>query len=310
MVFDLKPSQTMKKHFVTIALLTSVTASAYVPNSEQWFGQGGPVPAVRPVHGPIRPNAASVISESETGSALLPHRPTGDLYYLASPIFWGKEWSDRKFESDKVDGIDRWYGGYTQSNYARMLHGGIGFRGSVIDSNAGPGRGPQNGDLPLAVKEICGLIKERKVPYLGLGSFYPIYLTKKRPAGGACGINVTDWCTGMNTPISFALIYNLDGDKYCDPYDTETHHSQGLSAIANVTARAVADLLTDWDFNGLFDTAGNEVDDKCAWTFNVPYVTFTNGSTWKLQGMWSDEAYAAGTGYPNAGGARGCLDGH
>ena len=71
----------------------------------------------------------------------------------------------------------------------------------------------------------------------------------------------------------------------------------------------MSDHRTDWDFRGFYDQLGNEIDDKCAWTFNVPYVTFTNGSIWKLQGLWSNAAYEAGTGYPNANGERGCVDG-
>ena len=47
-----------------------------------------------------------------------------------------------------------------------------------------------------------------------------------------------------------------------------------------------------------------------AWTFNVPYVTFSNGSKWKVQGEWSNNAYNSGTGYPNRSGQKGCLDGH
>ncbi len=30
-------------------------------------------------------------------------------------------------------------------------------------------------------------------------------------------------------------------------------------------------------------TGGEENRDKCAWTFNVPTVTFSNESVWKIQ---------------------------
>ncbi len=61
---------------------------------------------------------------------------------------------------------------------------------------------------------------------------------------------------------------------------------------------------------GWYDSSGAENGDKCAWTFNVPSVPFTNGTSWKLQGEWSNAAYTGGTGYPNSSGQRGCLDGH
>ena len=61
---------------------------------------------------------------------------------------------------------------------------------------------------------------------------------------------------------------------------------------------------------GLLGDSGNaENGDKCAWTFNVPLVTFSNGTEWKIQGEWSNAAYTAGTGYPNSSGQKGCLDG-
>jgi hypothetical protein len=59
-----------------------------------------------------------------------------------------------------------------------------------------------------------------------------------------------------------------------------------------------------------YDSSGAENGDKCAWTFNVPLVTFSNGSQWKIQGEWSNAAYTAGTGYPSSSGQKGCLDGH
>jgi len=39
-------------------------------------------------------------------------------------------------------------------------------------------------------------------------------------------------------------------------------------------------------------------------------VTLSNGSQWKLQGEWSNNAFNANSGYPNSSGQKGCLDGH
>lgn len=105
--------------------------------------------------------------------------------------------------------------------------------------------------------------------------------------------------------LSFS--YNLDGDSECDIADSLTGHSQGLAAIANHSARALADVQTDSNFLLWSDEFGNEVDDKCSWTFSVPYVTFPDGSKWKLQDLWSNKAYEAGTGAPNIWGQKGCI---
>jgi len=87
-------------------------------------------------------------------------------------------------------------------------------------------------------------------------------------------------------------------------------HSQGLAALANVSAHELSEARTDPSNGGWYDSSGAENGDKCSWTFNVPFVTFSNGSTWKVQGEWSNNAYTSGTGYPNNSGQNGCLDGH
>jgi len=38
-------------------------------------------------------------------------------------------------------------------------------------------------------------------------------------------------------------------------------------------------------------------------------LTFSNQSKWKIQGNWSNAAYTNKTGYPNASGQIGCIDG-
>jgi len=112
------------------------------------------------------------------------------------------------------------------------------------------------------------------------------------------------------TPVQFAFFFNLDGDPGCDPQDTTTGHSQGLAALANVSGHELSEARTDPRNGGWYDSSGQENGDKCSWTFNVPFVTFPNGSSWKIQGEWSNKAYDGGTGYPNSSGQKGCLDGH
>jgi hypothetical protein len=102
---------------------------------------------------------------------------------------------------------------------------------------------------------------------------------------------------------------NIDAEPGCDPADTYgTGHSQGLAAVANVTAHELAETITDPRNGGWYDSSGAENGDKCAWSFASP-VTLKNGSTWKLQMEWSNNAFTAGTGYANRSGQKGCLQG-
>ena len=114
---------------------------------------------------------------------------------------------------------------------------------------------------------------------------------------------------GNGIPVQFAFFWNLDGDPGCDPQSTVKGESQGLAALANVSGHELSEARTDPASGGWYDSSGAENGDKCAWTFNVPYVTFTDGSLWKIQGEWSNAAYTAGTGYPNSAGQKGCLSG-
>ena len=131
----------------------------------------------------------------------------------------------------------------------------------------------------------------------------------KRGNAGYCAWHSAGTCNGK--AVQFAFFFNLDGDPGCDPADTQTGHSQGLAALANVTAHELSEARSDPAQPGrLVRSSGAENGDKCAWTFNVPFVSFPNSTSWKLQGEWSNAAYSAGTGYPNSSGQRGCLDGH
>ena len=77
------------------------------------------------------------------------------------------------------------------------------------------------------------------------------------------------------------------------------------------TAHELSEARTDPVTPGAwYDGSGQENGDKCAWTFNVPSVTLSDGTRWELQGEWSNAAYNTGTGYPNSAGQAGCLDGY
>jgi hypothetical protein len=78
-----------------------------------------------------------------------------------------------------------------------------------------------------------------------------------------------------------------------------------------VTAHEISEARSDpASPSAWYDNSGQENGDKCAWAFNLPFVTFPNGTQWKMQGEWSNAAFTAGTGYPNLSGQDGCLDGH
>lgn len=239
---------------------------------------------------------------------------------VSKAIFWGPSWSSSSFAGDKITGLDAWYTGHSGSNYAATVNeytdtvngghkvGSTGFlhQGSIVDSSTATG----GSSTSAILAEVCKQVTAGKISPDPQGNgYYPVYTDVKRGNAGYCAWHSAGTCNGI--AVQFAFFFNLDGDAGCDPADTQTGHSQGLAALANVTAHELAEARSDPANPGAwYDSAGSENGDKCAWTFNVPYVTFTNGTIWKLQGEWSNAAYTGGTGYPNSSGQRGCLDGH
>jgi hypothetical protein len=230
----------------------------------------------------------------------------------STAIFWGPSWTNSNFVGDKITGLDSWYNGHSGSNYAKTVdeytgtNGQVGattsYGGHIIDASAASG----GGQTSVILAEVCKVITS---PDTSGDGYYAVYSDVGRGNAGYCAYHSYGTCNGQ--PVQFAFFFNLDGDPGCDPQDGTTGHSQGLAALANVTAHEISETRSDPAAPGAwYDRSGQENGDKCAWTFNVSSVAFTNGTRWKLQGEWSNHAYDTGTGYPNSSGQNGCLDGH
>jgi len=229
---------------------------------------------------------------------------------VVQPIYWGTSWGDSNFVGDKITGLTSWYIGFSGSNYAKTSDEYTGPNGTqvgpsntlgsdVIDlSPAGSGA-----KTSTILAEVC-----RKITNPVANGYYPVYVDLQRGHAGYCAYH--GWGTCGSTNVQFAFFWNLDGDPGCDPQDTSGLHSQGLAALANVSGHEFSEARTDPTGAGWYDSRGQENGDKCAWTFNVPLVTFSNNTQWKIQGEWSNNAYNSGTGYPNSLGQDGCLGGH
>jgi len=229
---------------------------------------------------------------------------------VSEAIYWGPSWANSSFVGDKITGLDSWYSGFSNSNYAKTSDEYTGSNGQVgpvvtHDGHLVDLSTAANGSSTSAiVSEVC---KEITNPVSN--GYYPVYVDGKRGNAGYCAYHTFGSCKGVTVQVAF--FFNLDGDGGCDPQDTSGLHSQGLAALANVSGHELSEARTDPDSPGAwYDKKGQENGDKCAWTFNVPLVTFSNGTQWKIQGEWSNKAYDSGTGYPNRSGQKGCLDGH
>lgn len=224
-------------------------------------------------------------------------------------IFWGTSWAS--YSGDKIAGMDLWYEGFNGSNYAKTSDEYTGTNGQVtastnhlghvVDTTASTG----GGSTSAILAEVCKIIKS---PDPSGNGYYAVYTDTPRGNASYCAYHSAGTCGGV--PVQFAYFFQLDGDSGCNPADTSGLHSQGLAAIANVSGHELSEARSDpaspaaW-----YDAQGEENGDKCAWTFNVPLVTFSNNTQWKIQGEWSNAAYSNGTGYANSSGQKGCIAG-
>ena len=284
-------------------------------------GHQTPEADVMGIHWTREEHAARVASGGKRSSPLMTYHGGKILpTVVTKAIFWGPSWANATFAGDKITGLDSWYVGHSGSNYAATVDeytdtvngghtvGSTGFvhQGHVVDTSTASG----GGSTSTILNEVCKQITAGNiVPDASGNGYYPVYTDVKRGNANYCAWHSSGKC-GTQL-VEFAFFFNLDGDAGCDPQDTTTGHSQGLAALASVTAHELSESRSDpASPSAWYDGSGAENGDKCAWTFNVPSVSFPNGTSWKLQGEWSNAAYNAGTGYPNSSGQKGCLDGH
>lgn len=226
---------------------------------------------------------------------------------FVSAIFWGTRWSDPAFAGDKLSGLDQFYAGIGGSSYAAtndeytggngQVGSAVSYGGAVLDPTPAPSRAPKTSAI---LDEVCKMIPDPVA-----NGFYPVYVDQPRGHQRYCAWHSYGSCNGVD--VQFGFFFSLDGDAGCDPQDAWTGHSQGLAALANVSGHEISETMTDPRNGGWYDSSGQENADKCAWTFLAP-VTF-GGTSWKVQGNWSNAAYTSGTGYPNSAGQDGCLQG-
>jgi hypothetical protein len=217
-------------------------------------------------------------------------------------IFWGN-WSS---PGDKITGNDSFISGFGGSSVAQVAteYSGITssstYLGHTTDTTSPPSKALT---VAQAVAEGCSITRNAPDP----SALYLIYTsTGAGTSAKYCAWHSSGTCSN-GAAIQVAYMPNIDGMAGCDPRDTSGLHSQGLAALANVTSHETMEFITDPSASAWYDSGGNEIGDKCAWSFDG-LRTMSNGSQWLVQGEWSNGAYTAGTGFANLSGQKGCVN--
>lgn len=215
---------------------------------------------------------------------------------VVKAIYWGTSWTAG---DTKIAGLDRFYAGIGGSAYLRTnteytgtngtVGTGVTYVGHVIDTTAVPRKAPSTTAIQAEVAKMI-------VNPVANG-YYPVYTDQPRGHAGYCAWHSYGMAGGV--PVQFGFFFKLDGDAGCDPQDSQTGHAQGLAALANVSGHELSEAVTDPRNGGWWDKSGAENADKCAWTFSG--LVNLGGEQWKVQGNWSNAAYATRSGYDGAG---------
>jgi hypothetical protein len=268
-----------------------VSAAGPKPTMEPFYAQGV-VHAKGEAH-TARPNRTSDLLWHN--GTILTGTPSQPIYVQA--IFWGTSWNSSP--GDKISGMNTFYNGVGGSSYLHTTteytgtNGQVGtavsYQGSLVDPSAAPSKAPSTSTIQA---EVAKLITNPIA-----NAYYPVYIDQPRGNAGYCAWHSFGSVNGVL--VEFGFFFDLDGDPGCDPGDPGNLHSQGLEAIANVSGHELSETLTDPTNGGWWDRNGAENADKCAWTFGGN-VTF-GGTSWKIQGNYSNAAAAKRSGYDHAG---------
>jgi hypothetical protein len=281
------------------ALTVAVPAARAVPHDAEAFDvQAGPEQG----HVPARHAGGAL--KGASSPLLVFHGGTVMTTSSVTAIFWGTKFASPSYTGDVITGLDGFYGGIGGSTYLGTntefsgRNGQVGnassYAGHLVDTGSSLVRKPSRTTDILT--EVAKLVQTPVA-----NGYYPVYTDLKRGTAGYCAWH--SWGSINGVPVQFGFFFDLAGDPGCDPQDPATLHSQPLEALANVSGHELSEALTDPRGDGWYDSAGAENADKCAWTFGSSPLTF-GGSSWKIQGNFSNAAFTAHAGYNAAG----CID--
>jgi len=273
-----------------------------------------PTPASTPIPTPqpatVEPTIAPVL-----GAAAILNKNNGPIMTetIVTSIFWGSRWSDPNYVKDKISSVDDFFNGVRDSDYLKVIeqYGGSNgrinttfqYNGHIVDSQAATGL-TTDGDTQFGnlVNEICSVIGTDNIDPLGR-SFITVFVDVARPPEKTfCGCHSYSQCG--NRGFKFAFIWDQTSDSGCTARDYTTR-SNPAASIVNLASHELVEAMTDPKINSWIDSQGLEVADKCCWRFSS-YVTLSTGR-FKLQQLWSNDAYATGSGMNDGTNNYGCV---
>jgi hypothetical protein len=120
-----------------------------------------------------------------------------------------------------------------------------------------------HGSLPIDSNGVYFVLTSGDVQVSGFGSSF-------------CGYHSQQ--TYNNTKIQYSFVGNPAPSQMsgCAEQTISPNANPGADAMANIVAHELEEAVTDPAQDAWFDSGGNEVADKCAWTFGATYTAAGN----------------------------------
>ena len=146
---------------------------------------------------------------------------------------------------------------------------------------------------------VSSAISSRALPSDANGVYFVLTSSDVNETSGFCTL-YCGWhsrATIAGTDIKFAFVGNSDRcPGACEMQTASPNGDSGADGMASIMAHEAMETVTDPDLNAWYDSAGNEVGDKCAWKFgpvtglmgqrayNQTFGTYN----WLIQMNWED----------------------
>ena len=188
--------------------------------------------------------------------------------------------------------------GKTSNVFADAVQYGAGydatFGGSAVDSDGLPGNGCSSGPICLTTDQIGAELEnfqstpgwsgDAGAPASHLTKVFFIFLPQGvtvcfDSSGDACSVNSSSpafcgyhtygWDPSIDQTWVIAVMPYGWEDSGCDTIPGYPSGNTDADAAINVASHEYMEAITDPKLNAWYDSGGNEVGDKCAWTFGT-----------------------------------------
>jgi hypothetical protein len=146
---------------------------------------------------------------------------------------------------------------------------------------------------------VSGAISGGSLPKDANGLYFVLTASDVTETPGFCNLYCGwhDHSLIGGTDIKYAFVGNSDQcPASCEMQFVSPNRDSGADGMASVMVHEAAETVTDPDLNAWYDSAGNEIADKCAWKFGPDTGLVGQGAynqtfgtyNWLIQMLWEN----------------------